>query len=221
MKTKILNIALASVLFVVASVANAGVITLNDSIEIEVLSLNQTFTSFYNYSNSSANAGFEQVNTAVMFLAEHNNELALFTLLDARESESGAAHSARTADLAITGFNEANVIFVDDSSESNADGFSWTWADCCTDGMIYKIEDADNFDIDLTFSKITDEDMEFTFLSFSAGSLTPQVINIVDDENKLSIQSATVPVPVPEPSTLAIFALAMIGLASRRIKKQF
>jgi hypothetical protein len=211
MRNKFLNIAFASVLFVVTSVANAGIITLNNSTEIEVLSLNESFTAFYNYGNASSNTNFEQEATAVMFLAESNGELALITLLDAAKSASGASHGKRYADLAISDFNPANVLLVDDSNESNINGFSWAWFACCTDGMVYQIEDTDNFDIDLTFSNVTGL-TDFKFLSFGTELLE---INV---QQSLSIQSGSV-TTVPEPTTLAIFALAMFGLVSRRIKR--
>jgi len=209
MKTKIFNIALASVLFVLTSVANAGIITLNDSIEVGVLSIDQSFTEFYNYQNASANIGLEREAAAVMFIAEYNGDLALFTLLDA----AGPSHGTRSADLSISGFDAANVILSDDSNESNANGFSWAWADCCTDGMIYKIDDADNFDLELTFSNVVGIS-DFIFLSFGSLESPEKIVS-----SAFSIQSGSGTTPVPEPSTLVIFALSLLGLASRRIKK--
>ena len=205
MKTKFLNIALASMLLVVTNIANAGLITLNNSTEIGVLSLSESFKSFYDYRRSSSHTGYEQEATAVMFLAEHNGALALYTLLDA----SGTKHNKRTASLAISDFDLSKVLLVDDYSEKNKNGFRWKWVDCCTDGMIYEIDDVENFDIDLEFSNVSGFS-DFKFLSFSDSGKGPVEFDI---SNSFSIQA------VPEPTTLAIFAIGILGLASRRFKK--
>ncbi len=78
--------------------ATAGLITLNDTTEIKTLSLSESFISFYSYgspNNASANTGFEEEATAIMFLAEFNNNLVLFTLLDAK----GLPHKTRKAKM--------------------------------------------------------------------------------------------------------------------------
>lgn len=205
MKAKSWKAALVSALFIFTSAANAGVITLNNAEEVGVLSLSESFTSFYDYRNAGSHTGYEQEATAVMFLAEYNGDLALFTLLD----KADASHSRREADLTIDGFDASNVLLVDDSNESTSTGFSWAWVECCSDGMVYQVDDAENFNLDLTFSNIVGFS-DFKFLSFSGG--TPVEIDV---STSLTIQS----VPVPEPSTLAIFALGVMGLASRKFKR--
>ena len=220
MKTKFLNIALASVLLAVTSVANAGVITLNNSAGIIKLNnttevgaawLNDDFSSFYDYRNAGSNTGFEKEATAVMFLAEYNGDLALYTLLDQGSAITGAQHGTRTADLSISNFNPANVVLVDDSNEMTASGFSWAWDDLSSDGMVYKIDNANDFNLDLVFSNLTGFS-SITFLSFPANGDQPTVIDV-------SSYGTQDPVDVPEPSTLAIFALGLMGFAARRFKK--
>lgn len=46
----------------------------------------------------------------------------------------------------------------------------------------------------------------------------PYVFSITGSDSTITIQKSIV---VPEPSTLAIFALGMIGLASRRFKNKY
>ncbi|MGB1261877.1 MAG: PEP-CTERM sorting domain-containing protein [Cognaticolwellia sp.] len=216
MNTNFLKIILANFLLAVTSFANAGLITVNDTTEVGVLTLDESFTSFYDYRNSSAHTGYEKEATAVMFLAESQGDLALFTLLDA----GGTNHTRRSAELIISDFDLSNVLLVDEASESTNMGFSWSWVKCCTDGMIYQIIDKDNFDIDFEFSEVVGL-ANFEFLSFSSNTQLPDVISVSNSfsiqsgQNSLQIQS------VPEPSTLAILALGIIGLASRRFKKQF
>jgi hypothetical protein len=60
------------------------------------------------------------------------------------------------------------------------------------------------------------------FSDFVPGTVSTKRINFASDDNISDFLTITVAssVSVPEPSTLAIFALGMIGLASRRLKKQ-
>ncbi len=185
----------------------AGLFTINDSIEIGSLTLSEDFISFYSYGspdNASANTGFEEEGNAIMFLAEYDNELALFTLID----KPGSSHSTRYAEMAISGFNNADVIFVDDSGETNSAGFDWRWASCCTDGMIYRISDENNFDIDIAFNNTTGLN-NFKFLSFdSNGTLLAK--NTVDES--FSVQNKVT--SVPEPSILSLFLYAVLGFVA-------
>jgi len=201
----------------VISNANAGLITLNNSTTINTLSLSESFISFYSYGSpngSSANTGFEQESTAVMFLAEYNGELALFTLLDAK----GGANATRSANMTLSDFDLSNVILVDDSSESNTNGFNWKWVRCCTDGMVYNIENKNNFDIDINFSSVNGL-ADFKFLSFSSGYNQPKEHNV---GTSFSIQSALIPLPsiasIPEPSAFLIFIAGLIGLTFSKLK---
>ena len=47
--------------------ANASIIKLNDNIELGVLSLDESFVDFYNYSNASSQTGYEKDNALVIF----------------------------------------------------------------------------------------------------------------------------------------------------------
>jgi len=205
------------VILFLSCTANAGLITLNNAHEINTLSLSQSFTSFYSYGSpygSSANTGYEQENTAVLFLAEANGELALFTLLDAR----GGAKSTRRADLTLSDFDLSNVLLVDDAKESNDNGFKWRWFKCCTDGMIYKINDKTAFDIDISFSNVVGLG-RFKFLSFTSGPSQPKELIIDSAFSIQSVSGLQASTAVPEPSTFMLFIVALIGIRLHWLKR--
>jgi len=213
MELKFLKTTLLTMLVLLTSSfsANALLITINNTTEVGVLSLSESFTSFYSYGTSnsiSSDTGYEQSNAGVMFLAEYDNELALFTTLNiANHANEGGA-----VDMFISDFQSANVVLVDDADETNATGFKWAWNGCCSDGMVYKIDDKDNFDLDIVFSNASGLDNGFKFLSFS-GNQSPVSHDV---GASFSVQTAQ----VSEPASLAIFALSVFGfMASRRIKK--
>ncbi len=204
--------------------ASAGLFTLNDTTDIESLSLSESFSSFYRYgkpNKASANTGYEEEGTAVMFLADYNDELALITLLDA----AGTSHATRRAKMTLSDFNTSDIVLVDDSGESTATGFKWRWVSCCTDGMVYKITDNNSFDIDINFYDIVGLS-QFKFLSFDGDTVVGE--NILS--TSFSIQSkALAPQPtiltfqanvVTEPAIVYLFVFALVGLvSSNRVKK--
>ncbi|MCP4988002.1 MAG: hypothetical protein GY928_18710 [Colwellia sp.] len=182
----------------------AGLFSINDSIDIGSLVLTESFVSYYSYGSpdgASANTGYEEEGNAIMFLAEHNYELALFTIID----KPGGSHSTRYTEMAISGFNNADVIFVDDTGETNSAGFKWRWASCCTDGMIYKITDESDFNIDIEFDGIVGLN-DLKFLSFDPDGTLSEV-NILD--TAFSIQNKIT--SVPEPSLFSLLILALLN----------
>jgi hypothetical protein len=203
--------------------ANAGLFTLNNSTDIGVLSLLESFSSFYSYGSvnkASANTGYEEEGTAVMFLAEYADELALITLIDA----AGPSHSIRRATMALSDFDMLDVILVDDSAESTSLGFKWRWLSCCTDGMVYKVRNNNrsSFDIDIDFYDFVGLS-HFKFLSFSDDNSVIEE-NILD--TSFSIQTKAMPQPilfiahggiVPEPTILSLYLLALVCFVSARL----
>jgi len=72
---------------------------------------------------------------------------------------------------------------------------------------------------DFTYWSATQQSSGNT-LAFDMGSGRTVFGHMYGRANAWAVQSGDVAKTVPEPSTLAIFALGMIGLASRRFKKQ-
>jgi hypothetical protein len=196
--------------FALITNASATTIKLNDSIELGVLSLDESFTSFYDYNPTkkdySSHTGYEANNSFVMFFAEYNNTLALFALADSPNSRGKGKAEFRIENMTDFG----SIIFKDDSGDKSVtDGVNWAWASKKNDGLIFQLDDANNFDLDIKISNASGLGRGYKFLSFDEDKqvTTHQVSN--------NLNVAT----IPEPSTLAILGLALVGLASSRRKK--
>ena len=76
---KSLFISVTLTLYALKNIVNAGVIRLNNNTDICVFALTESFSSFYSYGSpngTSANTGFEEEGSVVMFVAEYSGELA-------------------------------------------------------------------------------------------------------------------------------------------------
>jgi hypothetical protein len=109
----------------------------------------------------------------------------------------------------------------------------WNRADCCS----YRLNDFDIYLDDFLVASYSEDSAPTPSFTFSDLQLTGQVVRVqlfgsLNDRQRFNVQRTDDPsilslaevqvngVKVPEPSTIAIFALGMIGLASRRFKKQ-
>ena len=207
---KFLNTLLISLVMLTSSIStvNATLIQVNDNLEVEALTLTESFINFYDYNTNkwSSNTGYEQNNTIVMFFAEYNNELALFTLAD-----SFGQGSAGTATIAINNINDfGTILFKDDAGDATtSNGVAWKWSAGKNDGFIFTLNNPSDFYLDIQFSNLSGVGKGIKFLSFSDQN------SPTEHEMKSNLTAKK----VPEPSTLAIFGLALIGLASRQFKK--
>jgi hypothetical protein len=206
-------VSIISGVMLVAS-AQATLITINDTTEVGVLDLSESFVNFYDYDNGkqwSSDTGFEEVDTMVMFLARYNNQLALFTLLDGNIPGNTTAGSLSVLFSSLTDIG--SILLIDDGGEATDNGNSWVadwnWATGKGDGMIFLFDDANNFDLNIVFSNINNVD-DGKFLSFDSQGQA-QSISVPTEFNITA---------VPEPSTIAIFAMCLMGLASRRYMKK-
>ncbi len=207
---------LALVLALTVSVfnhANASAIKLNGSIELGALTLDTSFTDFYGYGSNtvySSNTGYEKNNALVMFFAQYEENLALFVLADSANS-----WGAGNADFTINNLaNFGDIIFKDDPSEVNiTNGVSWKWASKRNDGLIFQLKDPENFNLDIALTNVSGLDQGYQFLSFDENqNVTTHKYEHWQTGGKFNVAA------IPEPTTIAILALALFGLAAARRK---
>lgn len=189
----------------IISTANSTTIKLNDSIELGVLSLNESFKDFYDYRNYSSHTGYEVNNGFVLFFAEYENNLALFALAGSDKSKGKGKAKFRIADMKSFG----SIIFQDDNSDKSlTNGVNWAWNSKKNDGLIFKLNNANNFDLDMRLFGTSGLGKGYQFLSF-------------DNNNQITrhkVSSNFNVSAIPEPTTIAVMALGLIALVVRRRK---
>lgn len=195
--------------------ANASIIDVNGTrvgaydIDAAVAS----FEDFYDYNtvNSVSTAlPYAEVNTGVFFVAQLESSLALFGLFDAY---SDTATDAGTARFNYT-FNEGTgaYVFLDDPSDRVVDSqVSFRWNEFYGDGFVLELDTTSNIDLDTIVRGITGLDNGFKFLSFDSNNQATDIALASGDFN-LSVN-------VPEPTSIAIMGLSLVGLASLRRRK--
>ena len=104
----ILAKAVAALVILASSVyANASIITLNGSQEVNALKINESFESFYNFTNWSANTGFEKANELVAFFAlDDMDNLGLYMIFG---GPSGQPLLARVTSPSCTRFAPSSL----------------------------------------------------------------------------------------------------------------
>ena len=209
---------IAFVVFSVSgSFAQAGFIASGS--QVSTLSLEQDVVSFYDYTNGSANTGFEESNSLLFFITEFAGVHHLVGLFDSPvESQDMGGVDLLMEDKS---FNLGGFDFIDDQG-ANGDYF-WQntlgtlsvfksgWAKGYSDGFVYNIGGTLGTDITLKLSKLRGIDA-INFLNFdgqgniiSRESLdTTFDIKYIEDSDSVQLVSA--------PSHLFSFSLALLIL---------
>ncbi|MDT0604452.1 PEP-CTERM sorting domain-containing protein [Thalassotalea castellviae] len=202
MNIKMFKRLLISSLFAISSFANAGLITLNSGDYYGALggvgeSRGISFEALSTFSISSV--GIEAALNAQDF------EIVIWSSTNGHQLNNLLASSAQTFGTTSLGWNDIAIDFT--FTIGNFYAFEWrpvsvnkTWASTLT----YYNDSSLPASIDGKFKLIDGYEAEFGFSNF----LHP------------NLRVNTVTRDVPEPSTLAIFALGIIGLTSRKLKKQ-
>lgn len=210
----------AALLMLCSSVgASASIITLNGSEEVQALELTETFESFYNFTDWSANTGFEQANELVAFFALDNSDaLGLYMIF------GGPGGDAGSIVFDING-GDGEVVFVDDPgnrdpvvSTATGTNVTFSYAADKTDGLVYSNFSSDFWGLDIIFDSFSGID-GYSFLTFDDNGQSSIALSgtSLDDISILSVPGSNV-VSANAPSTVMIFALAIIGLAGIRRK---
>jgi hypothetical protein len=214
----ILAKAVAALVILASSVyANASIITLNGSQEVNALKINESFESFYNFTNWSANTGFEKANELVAFFAlDEMDNLGLYMIF------GGPSGQAGNIVFDING-NNGEVVFVDDPGDrdpvvSTATGTNvkFTYVAGKTDGLVFSNFLGDFWGLDIVFGSFSGID-GYSFLSFDGNGQATTVLSGtgLDDISILSVPGSNV-TQVSAPSTILMFALVLMGMATVR-----
>lgn len=203
MNIKTLKAAIAGLVLSVSGFANAGLITFesghsgyfaNESIQLDGFDITHS-GSFAYIQNTSSQAGngsnvLYSYNRSTISLSATSGELFSLLAFDGGESHNIFPHGWSNA-IQVTGFNLAGQV-----AQSI-------------------------FRLDIDKSYLTG--LETFSLSSFTGLSRVEFVGVCDTtcNPEFSLDNISVATQaVPEPSTLAIFALSIMGLASRRFKKQ-
>lgn len=192
--------------------ANASLLTFNGN-TVNALDLNGTSTSFeefYNYSKSSSNTGLEVVNTVVMFIAELNDEYAIFTT--ANKYNAGGAIGKLAVDLTVT---SGGVSFTDDPVEASGLSMMFNYAAKLSDGFIFSGMDTDFTYSQSMFSKKGLVGVQF--VDFADGTLaSASYSSVMAVTDSFTITGSSPAAVVSSPSALALILLGLAAIVRRK-----
>ncbi len=158
---------------------------------------------FYSYGSpvgSSANTGFEQYDTALVYMTlDDTGEYGLVVVCDRPGGGGG------NASLSISGFPDgASLAQSDDPGEAGGvqlDGTAtcnWNWVNCCTDGAAYRLGTGSDFTLSLNFTFNSGLDT-LRFISFDpCAQEGGMLFTDLDESFTLTITSEEVPDGIPD-----------------------
>lgn len=206
---------LSTFLFIALSAqASGSVIYLNDNTVVNPYKIDasvDSFDTFYGYNTTnkwSTALSFAKSNTAVFFLAELNDQLALFALFDAFSQNKTGKGKYNFGFNAFKG--NAAFSLIDDSGEMvNSNQANFSWGNKYGDGLVLTFDQSDFFGIDLSGSNASGLSGGFEFLTFDASN---QATTIALSDGNFRVEA------VPAPATLGLFSLAIFGLVFLRTR---
>jgi hypothetical protein len=207
MNTKFLKAALVSVVLSVSGFANAGLIPFGIQTDIDTSTLTNNGWSL----NFQSDWGSLAAHDYEMFAGIALDEYVFIGALDRNTSNIALGAAVRLSDL---------LNYTTGNNTNNHNGASWYFRNGSAMGFAaigetVNLYSADISNDDGSLSKLSWHMHDWSTAGFRVGNMFDN--NSENFEKVVFRASAT---DVPEPSTLAIFALGMIGLASRRFKKQ-
>jgi hypothetical protein len=201
------------------SFAQAGFIASGN--QVSTLSLKQDAVSFYDYTNGSANTGFEESNSLLFFITEFAGSHHLVGLFDSPvESQDMGGVDLLMEDKS---FNLGGFDFIDDQGP-NGDYF-WQntlgtlsvfksgWAKGYSDGFVYNIGGTLGTDITLKLSKLRGIDA-INFLNFDGQGniISRESLDTTFDIKYIVDTNSNRDQLVSTPSHLFSFSLALLVL---------
>lgn len=197
---------------------------------VDILTLDQDAVSFYDYTNGSANTGFETTDTLLFFIAEYSGMFHLFGLFDSPNDSlnSGGVNMFLEDNSSDVG----EFLFVDDQGVNgdyfwqNPTGtlseFRSGWAQNYSDGFVYQIGGTTGTDITVNLSNLRNIDaVEFVNFGSNGDILNfnklDNEFNITFDKNwvSTSTQNETA-VKANAPSNLMLTLLPILFIGLRR-----
>jgi len=200
--------------------SQASIISFNGQ-SVNALDLNgqvSSFTDFYDYENASAHTGLELVDRIIMFVAELNNEFAIFTI--ANKADAGGTRGLFRADIEAT---SGSVSMVDDDGalvQENRVRFDY--APEFTDGYIFEISEQ-TFNFTQTISSVSGQAPAIgvdglQFIDFTDGSFgSANYLQMLAAHGDFSVNRVSGAVSqINAPATIAIFTIVLLGLLRRK-----
>ncbi|MDO6539764.1 PEP-CTERM sorting domain-containing protein [Alteromonas stellipolaris] len=214
MRTKFLQALMVVFLVSSAFQAKAAIISV-EGVEVEALSINTSFESFYNFTDWSANTGYEIANELVaFFVTDASDALGLFMIFSGPGGDAGSVNF----DLLSS---EGSVVFVDDPDGRDpivGTNVSFGYAADKTDGLVFSEFVSDSWFIDVVFNSVSGVS-GFNFLTFDANGVADIATSgSLSDFSISSASAPSAPVGVPAPSSLLILLLSLtcIVLSKRK-----
>lgn len=212
--------AVVATMFVSSMSVQAGLLTFNGEV-ISALDLNgavSSFEEFYDYDNAkkwSSNTGLEIADKVVLFVAELNNEYAIFSTIS--NTNGGSAGALSVSYLASAG----SMLFMDDPDEVvGVSGISFAYAANRNDGFIFAGLDDATWSFNLSLTNPTNV-TGVSYVSFTDGLLGGATFSqslSLDSSISIANTVSSSANPVNAPATAALFLLGL-GLISFRNRK--